>query len=116
MTTNAKAVAEGQLRPPPSDRYDSPMTRFPSFSRHEGASDGPHIEASVQSLYRNGAYSLIARVNLDIDGEHGCAYVNADASAKWCREAAAVLLDVADAVEMEQKNQIDHVEGTHWGK
>lgn len=104
MTNNAKAVG-GQLRPPPSDRYDSPMTRFPSFSLHEGASDGPHIEAVVQSLYRNGVYSLIARVNLDIDGEYGSAYVNADVSAQWCREAAAVLLDVADAVEMAQKNQ-----------
>lgn len=108
--TNIDHTAEGQLRPPPSDRYDSPMDGFPIFSRHEEASDGPHIEASVRRHYRVGGHSLLARVDLDIDGEHGSAYVFADVSAQWCREAAAVLLDVADALEMEQKNQGDHAE------
>lgn len=103
----ARCLADaGSLRPPASERYDSTMTNLPSFSGHEGSPvDGPHIEASVERRYRKGALATFARVSIDLDGEHGAAYINIDTGSEWCRAAAAILLDVADALDTAQEKK-----------
>lgn len=103
----AQALADaGSLRPPASERYDSQMTNLPSFSGHEDSPvEGPHIEASVERNYRKGTLSTFARVSIDLDGEHGATYINVDTSSEWCRSAAAILLDVADALDTTQEKK-----------
>lgn len=103
----SQALADaGLLRPSASERYDSTMTNLPSFSGHEGSPvDGPHIEASVERRYRKNTLATVARVYIDLDGEHGTTCINVDTNSEWCRAAAAVLLDVADALDATQEKE-----------
>ena len=103
----ARALAdEGLLRPPASERYDSTMDNLPSFSVHEGSPvDSPHIEASVERRYRKGAFATVARVYIDLDGEHGTACIQVDTNSEWCRAAASILLDVADALDTAKEKE-----------
>ena len=103
----AQALADaGLLRPPASERYDSTMTDLPSFAGHEDSPvDGPRIEASIERRYRKNTLVTLARVSIDLDGEHGTAYLNVDTSSEWCRSAAAILLDVADALDATQEKK-----------
>lgn len=103
----ARRLADsGSLRPPASERYDSTMDNLPSFSVHEGSPvDGPHIEASVERRYRKGAFATVARVYIDLDGEHGTACIQVDTNSEWCRAAASILLDVADALDTAKEKE-----------
>ena len=88
-----------------SERYDSPLTGIPSFSRPEDSETfGPHIEGSIESgRYhpdsRQFAYLGTFFFTLGGSDATGYASFNGRASADWMREAAAVLLDTADAVD-----------------
>ena len=100
----AEALAdEGLLRPGPSSRYDGEYQA--SFSRDEYAEDGPHIEASVATHYPAPERKVVHRadVHIDIGGEHGYHILSVYATAEWCREAASILLDVADEVDRNNK-------------
>lgn len=103
----AEALAdEGLLRPPASERYTSTITDLPSFSAHEDSPvNGPHIEASIEKRYRKGAHTTVARVYIDLNGEHGSTYMNFDTNPEWCRTAAAILLDLANALETIQEKE-----------
>lgn len=103
----ARRLADaGTLRPPASERYTNTITDLPSFSAHEDSPvDGPHIEASIEKRYRKGAQATVARVYIDLDGEHGSTYMNFDTNPEWCRVAASILLDVADALETIQEKE-----------
>ena len=106
----SRALAdEGLLRPPASERYDNTITNLPSFSAHEDSPvDGPHVEASIEMRYRKGERATVARVYIDIDGEHGSTYMNFDTNPEWCHAAAAILLDVADALDTIQEKENKH--------
>ena len=87
-----------------SDRYDSPHTGLPSFSRHEdSAAFGPHIEGSVERRWIKGtpdvAFWGAFFITLGGSDPTGYASFNGHASAEWLREAAAVFMDTADAVD-----------------
>ena len=103
-STLARALADaGLLRPDPSSRYDEYYQT--TFARDEDAEDGPHIEASVDKHRPAPEWKTVHRadVSIDIGGEHGYHNLHAFATAEWCREAAAVLLDVADEVDRKNK-------------
>lgn len=103
-STLAQALAAaGRLRPDPSSRYDGGYET--TFSRDEDAEDGPHIEAIVDMHRLAPEWEIVHRaiVSIDIGGEHGYHNLHAFATAEWCREAAAVLLDVADEVDRKNK-------------
>lgn len=101
----------GRLRPDPSSRYDDQYRT--SFCRDEEAGDGPYIEASLSTHHPAPERKIVHRadVSIDIGGEHGYHILSAYATAEWCREAAAILLDVADEVDRKNKETTEN-EGT----
>lgn len=107
----ARALSDaGRLRPDPSSRYDGYYQT--NFARYEEAEDGPHIEACVDMNCPAPEWEIVHRadVSIDIGGEHGYHNLHAFATAEWCREAAAVLLDVADEVDRKNKETADRAE------
>lgn len=91
-------------RPEPSHRYDRDHSGLPSFSRHEDSEAfGPHIEASVELDYRaDRSARYLGTFMVDVSGSDQTGYFSFSgrASAEWLREAAAALLDTADAVDV----------------
>lgn len=91
-------------RPEPSNCYDRDHSGLLSFSRHEDSEAfGPHIEASVELDYRvDRSARYLGTFMVDVSGsdQTGHFSFSGRASAEWLREAAAVLLDTADAVDV----------------
>lgn len=100
-------------RPAPSHRYDGKYSGLPTFSRHEDSEAfGPHIEASVELDYRvDRTARYLGTFMVDVSGsdQTGHFLFSGRASAEWLREAAAVLLDTADAVDVANR---EYVRGT----